>query len=66
MRALFVSANAADFVKVKNDTTHGNYMSYDFTGDTKTNSRGMTANFGVADQTTSSYSMEFVRIIKAG
>ena len=66
MRALFVSANAADFVKVKNDTTHGNYMSYDFTGATKTNSRGMIANFGVADQTTSSYSMEFDALIKAG
>ena len=60
------STNNQAQVKIATDATHGNYLTYDFTG-ASYNSRGMVMNFGSLDVSESTkYVIEFDAAIKTG
>ncbi len=61
------STNASDKLSlVTGDATYGNYICYDFTGDTKTNSRGVSWWFDDLGDMGDSYVIEFDAFLKPG
>ena len=65
---VWTSTNAQVNLSIKSYALHGKYVDYDFTGDTKTNSRGAHSYFGDTDgfQMPEKYQLEYDMALKAG
>ncbi len=64
----WASTNAPGNLSIKSDAVHGNYVDYDFTGESGTNSRGAHSYFGDTDgfQMPEKYQLEYDMALKAG